>query len=461
MCVGLGLTYLLLPSENTVAIFRSAAIGGSVALGLGIYLETTDVRSVVRTDFLMLAALFGLTLLEFLFPQEEDLLRGFSRTATIVAPEAATKGVAALFLGFCGLIVGRHFTSRHRPTAPIITSLALPQWSSNTLFRVFLVALFLGYLNMLLAVGFNPIELIYQMLRPRFSQPWSRGALGGWPELLGEFSRLILYLVPVIAGAILAKPYRLAVGKKFIVSLGLAFTLFHGFTSGTRNIFVIYFITFIVAYIIVKRDIRWKRLVLLCGGGAVVLLLASYYMLQFRTVGLENYLAGKSHGWREETLFIDNNLVTISMLTEIFPSRHDYLGSEFATVAILNPVPRAIWPGKPEGLSITAESALGVQGFTISSTFVGEAYMMGGYLAVLGVGLLFGMLASWWNRLAIGLGSNVSIILYASGFFAALISMRSMLFTTTAMLPTFAVWLFGKWYQSRREARVAPPASYR
>ena len=53
---------------------------------------------------------------------------------------------------------------------------------------------------MLIAVNFNPVELVNQMLAPRFTQPWQRGRLGGWGELLYEFCRLILYLVPAIAG---------------------------------------------------------------------------------------------------------------------------------------------------------------------------------------------------------------------------------------------------------------------
>ena len=78
-----------------------------------------------------------------------------------------------------------------------------------------------------------------------------------------------------------------------------------------------------------------------------------------------------------------------------FQIAHDYLGSEFLVYAILLPVPRALWPSKPEELSFSAEKAFntsGTAGTTISSTFVGEAYMMGGPTAVLVVGLLFGWL---------------------------------------------------------------------
>jgi hypothetical protein len=150
---------------------------------------------------------------------------------------------------------------------------------------------------------------------------------------------------------------------------------------------------------------------------------------------------GDAQGHLKETLFIDHNLPVISRLTDLFPDSVQYLGLEVAYYSIVRPVPRALWPEKPMGLSVEVADVLGLHGLTISSTFVGEAYMMGGYLAIVVVGLVLGWLAGWWNRFGQDLRSNVNVALYASGFFAAMISMRSMLWLTTAMLPSFALWL--------------------
>jgi hypothetical protein len=186
---------------------------------------------------------------------------------------------------------------------------------------------------------------------------------------------------------------------------------------------------------------------------ASLLYLSAYYMLQFRKVGMNAYLQGATEaGWQTQTLFVDNNLVTISQLTEIFPELNPYLGLEMATYAVLLPVPRALWPDKPTKLSFDAADALDQGGVSISSTFVGESYMMGGYPAVLMVGLLFGWLGSWWDRIGRDLRSNLAIIIYASGFLTAVGSMRSFLFTTTTLLPTFALWL----YMKSRQVRARP-----
>ena len=41
-------------------------------------------------------------------------------------------------------------------------------------------------------------------------------------------------------------------------------------------------------------------------------------------------------------------------------------------------------------------------------------------------------------------GSNYKLILYVSGFFAAALSMRSLLSAAPTILPTLALWLYGK-----------------
>jgi NhaP-type Na+/H+ or K+/H+ antiporter len=79
---------------------------------------------------------------------------------------------------------------------------------------------------------------------------------------------------------------------------------------------------------------------------------------------------------------------------------------------------------------------------------------MGGYLAIIAVGLLLGWLSGWWNRFGRDLRSNLNVALYASGFFATMLAMRSMLWLTTAMLPTLALWLYIKTRQRKPQLRA-------
>jgi hypothetical protein len=143
------------------------------------------------------------------------------------------------------------------------------------------------------------------------------------------------------------------------------------------------------------------------------------------------------------------DIVNISRLTDKFPDIYDYLGLEIAINALIRPVPRVLWPGKPTGLSVPIETALDSgEGLTVSCTYVGEAYMAGGLLAVLIISLLFGAAAEMWNRLGLSSKQQFYQIVYVSGFLCAAIAMRSMLSMVPLMLPTIALWTFGKLWLS-------------
>ena len=450
MCAGLVATYVVLPDHSPTAIYFATAIGVMAVLGIGLLFEARgQLRTLMRTDVVMLLALYGLTLVEFLFPQEI--------VESQLDPQSATQSVELLLLGFGGILIGRCFAGRRRHTAAVTGSVQL---SSTATFVLFVTTFCVGYLYMFSTVDFDPAKLVHEMMGPRFSQPWSRGALAeGLKDVLTTVSELVLYVVPLLAGCILADRRRYSLPQLVVVVAGLGFTLFYGFALGTRNVFAIYLILFVGAYVMISPKIGWKRIALLSAVTGAVLGLSSYYMLQFRMVGLEAYINGQTDsGFREETLFIDNDLPVIGMLTNIFPERTPYLGWEMVTWSILHPVPRILWPGKPEKLSVEVSDALGATHVQLTATFVGESYMMGGYAAVFGVALLFGWVAGRWDRFGRDLRSNMNIALYASGFFAATLSMRSMIWTTTAILPTIAIWLYLKSREIRARLRMVRPA---
>jgi oligosaccharide repeat unit polymerase len=180
------------------------------------------------------------------------------------------------------------------------------------------------------------------------------------------------------------------------------------------------------------------------GAAALALIVVvSSYMLAIRSSGLGNLSFSETSS---DSVFVDLNLVNISNLTAIFPGSYDYLGSEIPLSALVRPIPRFLWPGKPEGLSVSIESALGVGSYmTLSCTFIGEAYMSGGFFGVAIFSILFGAAAEMWNRTGRNIHSEFAQVLYASGFLCAAIGMRSMLAMAPLALPTMALWIFGKW----------------
>jgi oligosaccharide repeat unit polymerase len=323
--------------------------------------------------------------------------------------------------------------------------------SPTQIFVIFLIATIFGFFPMLLSVDFDFMEMVRQMSLPRFAQSWQRGRFGDLYAILWELGAL-LYLVPPIAGLVFARTKEYSVLQKGIVTLVLLFTIYYGFSSGTRNILAVYTISFFGAYYLNKADIKFVRVAVQGTAIVAILLVATAYMLEFRNSGMDNFSFSESS---PDRIYIDQNLVVLSQVADAFSRNLEFLGIELPFYALVHPIPRALWPGKPEGLSISVESIVGVDQSTttIACTFIGEAYMMGGVLGVLITALAFGAGAGMWNRVGYNVNSPYSQLLYASGFFCAAISMRSMQWTTVTMLPTLALWTFSRVWPGTRRSR--------
>src|SRR6516165_8218998 len=81
--VGVVMTSVVLPSDSAVGIFSVAAYGVGLTLAGAILIEArSGFRSLIRIDLLLFLALYGLTLLEFLFHQ--------SAVEALLSPATAT-----------------------------------------------------------------------------------------------------------------------------------------------------------------------------------------------------------------------------------------------------------------------------------------------------------------------------------------------------------------------------------
>ena len=439
LLLGMFATYALASGENSVnAIFSTAAVGllGSLAFSFLIDCRGKLVR-LIRVDLFMLIALFGLTFFEFLFEQPP---------MTSITVTSAQTALVAAFVGFAGIAVGRHLV-------PIRRGLPNPRdlgFSPKVTFQLLLACTVLGYFYMLLSVGFNPIEMVEQMLRPRFSQPWTRGRLGGPSALLAELS-LLKAAIPALSGLILAQRDRFRASQVVVALLIGIFVLFDGYASGTRNVFLLYFITFLAGYFLYAKRMGSLKLLLLGGACAITAFGAMVTMLETRTGAGASLIDLRTN----EPIFVDMNLINVARLTDVFPTRQEYLGLEIPYNMIIRPIPRAIWPGKPEGLSVGIEKALGVGDYmTLSATFIGEFWMAGGLLAVCLGSLFLGGVAGAWNRYGAKADTQLKLMIYLTGLLPAGLCMRSFLSVAPTLLPVLALLAFVSFLGRKRTARV-------
>jgi hypothetical protein len=434
LVAGLILTGVSLYGNTAAGVARYAAIGCGLSLGVSLLFEVKKgTGNLFRADLVSMFALYFLLFFEFFFPQPKfDEL--------VPYPEKVLPSIRICLLAFAGIAIGRHCVSRR-----------LQRWkfaevdlSPGAMLTLFWVSFAIGYFNMLMSVGFNPITMVQEFMGPRFEVPWAREKFGDFRALFYELGA-ILYLVPPLAGVILGRRKLYSMLSLLLVLLALIFTLFYGFTTGTRNIIGSYLITFLAAYIYSSSASR-RHVIAVAAIVFGILFLATYYEIRFRTVGFLNYLHGMESGPAEEEqtgVYVDYNLYTVSALVSIFPDQADYIGWDAPLWLIARPIPRALWPGKPDGSAVSVENVLGVEGLTIAATFVGESYMAAGLFGVCLAALLIGMMAQWWTRKAFSAKSAFGILIYGSGFFAVVISMRSIYWLPVAILPTLAAVVLG------------------
>jgi len=428
--IGIVLTMLSLQGWAPSDVARYAAIGTGLSIAASVFFDLKrGIRNVQRADLFAILAYYFLTFFEFLFPQ-----RAFDK---MLSTPLAYDGSIICMVGFLGLIIGRHLLVPKRQPFRTTLTHEIPR---GMMLLIFWGAFAIGYSNMLIAVKGDAWEMIQQFMGPRFSQPWSREKLGSWTSLLYELSMFIQF-VPPLAGIILARRHRYPMIHLALIIAAFLLTLFYGFSSGTRNVFATYRVTFLIGYSLARPPHHNFELSILAGSFAVLMCFATFAMLQFRDVGLkeftdERYVAPSSQNVPEaRTLYVDYNLFSICKLAEFFPATHAYLGFEIPYQALIRPIPRAIWKGKPVGLSMSIEDALNVEGLTLSASFAGEAYMSGGTSTVFIIALVLGCFMGWWSSLSSPRNSEIGHLVYASGFFAAVISMRSLFVFTTALLP--------------------------
>lgn len=434
---GLFFSYFMLSGEKATAVASHGAVCVAGIFAVATAFEVVrNWKALLRPDIVAVLALYGLTFFEFLLPQPE--------VNEMVNAKSMHTACTLAFLAFGSIVVGRHFAPRTPKFLEDLVQRPTPPW---VLLTVFWLSFFLGTFYMLLAVNFDVVKMIDAMMGPRFTQPWGRGRYGDARALLNELGAMI-NLVPPVAGLILSSREKYHPFTWIAVTLVYAFCLFMGLAGSTRNVLAVYLITFLIAYSLNLTRKRILEFGVLCLCAAAGLFSASKIMLETRTIGLKGYLEARSlphisfEAPEAESFFVDLNLVNVAQLTDVFPSKHGFLGLEVPYVALTHPIPRALWPGKPEGLSLSMEDALGVGSeMTISSTFIGEAYMAGGAFAVIITGLMFGILTGWWARFAIGLSSGLGLLIYASGFLAIAISMRSLYVFSVAILPTIAAMM--------------------
>lgn len=425
-----------------VDVYRHCAIWLAPTLGISLAIQAAgNLRRLIRADVVALFVLYFLTFAEFLNPSVQVLFAGLTGKAH--------QASWMVLVTFISISLGRHF-----PLPIGLKPFGMPSISLSGLFWIALACFFLGYLWPLISVNFNPVTWVTEALGPRFSQSWQRGRLGDWSSFLSELELLHFAFAALMGVMFSARPGLPLISRVTLVLLVL-FMMFLDFAAGTRYVLVVKVGLMISGYVAGSRRADSMKFWFAAALGLAIIWFASGEMLRLRNVGLAAYFGEENSQELSGGFLIDNNLITIARAVAVFPDSYPYPGADIVVSSLTKWVPRAIWPGKPADWGTSLEEAFGLDGsYTLAVTVTGEAYLISGWLSLIVVGLLIGSVCTVWNRLGEMVRSNLDLVVYVSLFFPLALCMRSLQFTTVAILPTFAIYLFGKFLASKRQRPV-------
>jgi hypothetical protein len=436
LAIGIIATWMMVGNGTPEQLGRTAAYGVGFSIAISILCDFRfGFRNLIRADLLVLLAVYGLIYAEFLFPQP-----GFNLDNNT---PSIRNGLELTFIGTVTIALARHLGSRNRfSTNPLVVE----EVGKGAILLLFWGSFIFGFLHQWIAVKGDLVAWLGYWTDVRFGQPWARTHFGDWQALIFELS-LLLYTVSPLGAIIIVRRSYYGNFAAFLAGIAVMLVMAHAFFGGTRHIFFVHIIMFSMAFCYFKRASPWFILLVAIVAGTVMYF-STNMMISFRQIGFktywENRMAGNVYYSDTESIKVDFNLQTLSWLNDKVPSQYDHLGSEIIVWALARPIPRAIWKGKPIGLSASLEEILhrpGVGG-TWSVTWIGESYLGFGILGVIVASVLIGAGSNAWNAFGSPRNSDLGIVIFASGFFSFSIAIRSLFSFTTAILPTIALMVF-------------------
>lgn len=432
-CLCTGISLPTTGPEIDIYRFGAYVMVGVLAAAFSIE-ASVGFRSLNRVDIVAIFGLYFLSFAEFLHPNVKILYQGYTGNAALSS--------RLVLIGIAFLALGRHFPL---PLSLGIGKTRLPELEPRQMFWLLIGLFVLTFLWVFMSVYFNPFEVLRHMWSGRFERPWQRGRIGGWMSFLTEL-QLMAYPSAALAGYIFGNAKRYSASEKLIVVAIVIFTTIFFVADGSRNRVLIYAGIVVSAYFVSNREVYNTKAIIIAGLVGVSLWFISGFMLDFRNQGLTSYLSGGNAPSASDDFMIDNNLVSIARVAQVFPNVYPFPGWDVVAQIFTKWVPRALWPDKPTDWTISMETVLGTGGsYTIAVTYVGEAYLIAGVPTVILVSLMLGSLAATWTRVGLAARTNLELIYYATGFFAAMLGMRSVQFISIAFIPLIGFYILARW----------------
>lgn len=413
-----------------------ALIPSGVALSLGLAFGPTiaairNPDSFFRVEHILMFGLFYWVVFDA--AQGAYGLPGVTREAIIDALSGITLMAAAIWIG--SLLVSP--LNRSLPVGPTL------RLNPRFVLIAAIVCFLLGMLRVFLACRLSPVCMVSALYAPRFANAWSVADIGYFDTILVRlqyFAYLILPLTVALHHLERRFSWRVLVAGL----LGLMFLSILISTGGRRQVGMVLGATALI-WILLNRPISLRKLIIVAVFLALMLYLLQL-MISWRNVGFAKAFNGEpEYAQAIETpgfIDIDKNLLFLTRITTLVPEQYPHTAMDGIIFIATAPVPRTVYPDKPVNRGFPMAYLLQLRvgpGWTWTASAVGDLYLIGGYLAIVFGGLLFGALASLCNRLLYPITVR-RVALYGISAMTLFIGLRAIHDVVIASLAILALW---------------------
>ena len=358
----------------------------------------------------------------------------------------------AIGLFACGIWTASLF-SLWKPPKMLIKSARRTITTKQT-FLLILFLFFLGIFYYAYSANFDFPRMFYALGENRWSAPWARGRLGGWNAFVFHM-RYFGYLVPVLTASLWVKSNDKK-NSKIIISILLSIVMlaFLGQGGGRRIVGGILTAT-LINWFVQQNKIDFRR-VLVSIVSIVLIASLLQLILIYRNVGYSAIFSNQVEVTSPDHVHVDDNFLRLSQAIDIVPSQHSYVYEKFVFWALVRPIPRVFWPGKPTDPGFSLADTLGAGNVSYTMTVIGNFYISFGWLAIIVGGWFYGKLAGMTSTL-LALDPperkrSANSLVYSLSVMALFVGMRSLIDLVLSSY-TLLAWLLISSFLSKQNTR--------
>ncbi len=315
----------------------------------------------------------------------------------------------------------------------------------DILWLIFLVGFAIGLAPLIYASDFDLWYIFSSAFRfgKRFAGKFVRARYGGFVDAFLELQMFLKAVVPV--AVVLVAHRKVSPGKKLFCIAFLAWMMARSVVSGTRsNVLLVALPILAALYWHFKPSTQ--KLAMYVGVPLSILV-----ALQWSAAVVKNRESG-DFKWEDaqNAEYVGLEMFReLAYITDNVPKPLDYRLGHTYFVQIVNPIPRALWAGKPTAdaglLMARARGEVDENGepyLTRSPGLIGEMYWNFGVVGVIVMSGLSGyVLKSWDRMLLIYPGSFFVFVVFAAGLSMIFLSGRSLTMTIYYGMISFYILL--------------------